>query len=306
MRKCLAFLLLGTALLFSAEEPPIIPPTPSPEATKETLRAQIPLWPAGKIPSGILRPSRKEIINHKGSIAAVSTPSLVPLSDPPLRNFKGIALIVFPGGGYNHLDWTNHVIALTRQFHPRGIRVFALKYRTKTHAEDPADAALMDAQRAVRLLRSQAKALGIRSIGVVAYSAGANLAMRLAENFDYGKESAEDPIERYASRPDFIVSLSTWHYRRKESPFTFREDTPPIFLGHATDDKSAPVELAINIRNQLQRLAVPVHLELHDNGGHGAFHFMPKRSGAHWPDSCIHWLSREGILSAKQSPAMRH
>ena len=48
-------------------------------------------------------------------------------------------------------------------------------------------------------------------VGVAGYSAGANLAMNLAANFDLGDPQATDPIERLSSRPAFAVGLGTWH-----------------------------------------------------------------------------------------------
>jgi acetyl esterase/lipase len=289
----LPLLLLPAGL--PAQPPPLVPPVPSPEATAATLRAQIPLWPEGVMPLAKTNP-RAETINHKGSIAAVSRPSLVPFPLPSGQPGTGVAIIVFPGGGYSHLDWTNHVIALTRQFHPRGVTVFALKYRTKVNAQDTAEAALADARRAVRLVRSRTGEYDITCLGVVGYSAGANLAMQLAGNFDPGDPASPDPVARQSSRPDFIASLSTWAYGKTESPFTFLKNTPPVFLGHADDDKGAPVALALNIRRQLEALQVPVHLERHDTGGHGAFHFMPNRSGSRWPDALLQWLGSRNLV----------
>ncbi|OAM87452.1 alpha/beta hydrolase [Termitidicoccus mucosus] len=293
----LPFLLFA---VLSAQPPPLVPPTPSPEATAATLHVQIPLWPEGGMPLAKENP-RAETINHKGGIAAVSRPSLVPFPLPPGQPNTGVAIIVFPGGGYSHLDWTNHVIALTGQFHPRGVAVFALKYRTKANAQDTAEAALADAQRAVRLVRSRAGEHGITCLGVVGYSAGANLAMRLAGSFDDGDPASADPVARHSSRPDFIAGLSTWAYGRAESPFTFLKNTPPVFLGHADDDKGAPVALALHIRRQLEALQVPVHLERHDTGGHGAFHFMPNRSGALWPDALLQWLDTRNLVLPPRS-----
>ncbi len=60
--------------------------------------------------------------------------------------------------------------------------------------------------------------------------------MNLAANFDAGDPQSSDPIERESSRPDFAVGIATWHWGKKQSPFKFRKDTPPVFLVHATND----------------------------------------------------------------------
>jgi hypothetical protein len=106
--------------------------------------------------------------------------------------------------------------------------------------------------------------LDTHKVGVVGYSAGANLAMNLAANFDAGDPDAADPVERLSSRPDFVVGLATWHWRKKESPFHFVKDTPPVFLVHATNDGiggGAPIELPRAIKTDLENLGVPVHME---------------------------------------------
>jgi len=67
--------------------------------------------------------------------------------------------------------------------------------------------AVADAQRAMRLVRSRAPEFGINPscIGMVGYSAGANLTLHAAGDFDAGNPQAADPIERASSRPDFIA-----------------------------------------------------------------------------------------------------
>ncbi|MFA6545430.1 MAG: alpha/beta hydrolase, partial [Limisphaerales bacterium] len=161
--------------------------------------------------------------------------------------------------------------------------------------------ALLDAQRAVRLVRHRAAEWGLdpRKIGVTGYSAGANLAMNLAANFDPGNANATDPVERVSCRPDFAVGLATWHWRRKESPFTFRKDTPPVFLVHATNDGikgGAPIEMPRAIRADLEKLGVPVRMEIFDEGGHGVGNLIPERvkngfPPAKWPELLLDWLA---------------
>ena len=135
-------------------------------------------------------------------------------------------------------------------------------------------------------------------IGVAGYSAGANLAMNLAANFDGGDPTAGDPIERQSSRPDFVVGLATWHWRQKESPFHFPKDAPPVFLVHATDDGiggGAPIEMPRAIKSDLEKLGVPVRMVEFDVGGHGVGNLIPQRvqhdfPPAKWPDLLLEWL----------------
>jgi acetyl esterase/lipase len=223
---------------------------------------------------------------------------------PPIGKASGMAIVVCPGGGYGALDWRTHVKYAADYFVPKGVAVIGLKYRTRPpHALDNAGIqgiALLDAKRAVRMVRNRAKEwhLDPDRIGIVGYSAGANLAMNLAANFDAGDEKAADPVERQSSRPDFAVGLATWHWGKKESPFVFGKDTPPVFLVHATNDGlggGAPIELPRAIRADLERLGVPVRLQVFDEGAHGVGNLIPQRvkngfPPAKWPDLLLAWL----------------
>ncbi|WP_438479311.1 alpha/beta hydrolase [Oleiharenicola lentus] len=272
-------------------------PTPLALATQATLETQIELWASPATPPPATTDTKPEIINHRGSIQRVSIPSLVPLPAP--KNTTGIALIVLPGGGYSHLDWTNHVRHLAEAFHPLGVSIYALKYRTGPwqNLATPATA-LLDAQRAVRLLRALQPEKNITRIGVAGYSAGGHLALLLASNFTTGDPADADPIERQSSRPDFVVGLSVWALREPTSPFVFPVNTPPVILFHATDDKSAPVELAHAIQRQLRALRIPCELHLETSGGHAAFHFQPARSGSGWPKRLLEFLHSTSLAPA--------
>jgi acetyl esterase/lipase len=193
-----------------------------------------------------------------------------------------------------------------------GIAVIGLKYRLrpphKASNEGIQALTLLDAKRAVKLVRYRAAEWDIDplKIGIVGYSAGGNLAMNLAANFDVGEGKSADPITRESSRPDFAVGLATWHWRQKENPFTFRKDSPPVFLVHATNDGiegGAPIEMPKAIKTQLEGLGVPVKMEIFDEGAHGVGNLIPQRvkSGfppAKWPQLLVAWL--EAVLPAKR------
>ena len=144
---------------------------------------------------------------------------------PPRDQSTGIGIIVCAGGGYVKLDWKTHVVYAARVFNPLGVAVIGLEYRTRPpNAASNAgiqEIALLDAKRAVRTVRQRAAEWNLdpHKIGVAGYSAGANLAMNLAANFDAGDSRADDPVERRSSRPDFVVGVATWHWHEKESPF---------------------------------------------------------------------------------------
>lgn len=282
------------------------PLTPSEQALREQLGEgtphPIPLW-RGE-PPRFLKDAPAEIV-EQARIRMVSVPT-ISVYLPPADKATGHAIIVCPGGGYGGLDWRTHVVYAADVFVPQGVAVIGLKYRTRPpHAVDNAGIqalALLDAQRAVRLVRSRAKEWNIdpHQIGVVGYSAGANLAMNLAANHDAGSSEAVDPIERLSCRPDFAVGIATWHWRKKESPFVFDLNTPPVFLVHATNDGingGAPIELPQAIRADLEKLGVPVRMDVYDVGGHGVGNLIPQRvkngfPPTQWPQRLLGWLDQ--------------
>ncbi|HEY1052471.1 MAG TPA: alpha/beta hydrolase [Prosthecobacter sp.] len=262
----------------------------------------IPLWPDK--PPQFLENAPAEITEARGSIRNVTVPS-ISLFLPPAEKRTGMAIIVCAGGGYGALDWKTHVIYAADVFNPKGVAVIGLKYRLRPpHKVDNAGIqaiTLLDAKRAMRLVRSRAAEWGIdpHQIGIAGYSAGGNLTMNLAANFDTGTPTASDPIEREGSRPDFAVGLATWHWRQKESPFIFSKHTPPVFLVHATNDGingGAPIEMPKDIQADLEKLGVPVKMAIFDQGAHGVGNLIPQRvkngfPPAQWPELLLEWLA---------------
>jgi len=279
--------------------------TPAESELKQILGAgtpdPIPLWPDK--PPRFTENAQVETVSAKASLKLVSVPTITVYLPPKEKN-TGRALLVCAGGGYGGLDWRTHVVYAARVFNPLGVAVVGLKYRTRppngAANEDIQAIALLDAKRAMRTLRHRAAEwrLDPRQIGVAGYSAGGNLAMNLAANNDAGDPKAKDEIERQSSRPDFAVGLATWHWRQKTSPFKFTKDAPPVFLVHATNDGitgGAPIELPRAIKSDLEKLGVPVRMEVFDEGGHGVGNLIPQRvehgfPPAKWPQLLLQWL----------------
>lgn len=263
------------------------------------LKNPIPLWVG--TPPMFKADASPEIVNEKGSIENVSVPAISLHLPPPDKN-TGMALIVCPGGGYRALDWNMHIVNTADCFNPKGVAIIGLKYRTRppngnSNPEIQA-VTLLDVKRAVRLVRARAAEWNIdpHKIGVAGFSAGANLTMNLAANFDEGDPQARDPVDRQSSRPDFAVGLATWSWHAKESPFNFKTNTPPVFMVHATNDFGAPIDLPRDIKAKLEALNVPVYLAEFDDGAHGVGNLIPTRiknnfPGTRWPDLLLEWLN---------------
>jgi endo-1,4-beta-xylanase len=256
----------------------------------------IPLWPDK--PPQFLENAAPEIIAENQTIQTVSIPTITPFL-PTADRRTGMALVVCAGGGYGGIAWKTHVVYAAQVFNPMGVAVIGLKYRTRPphllKNEGIQALTLLDAKRALRVVKHRAAEWGIdpEKIGVAGYSAGANLAMNLAANFDEGDPASADPVERLGSRPAFAVGLGTWHWRKPENPFVFKTNSPPVYLVHATTDK--PVEIAENIVADLKLLGVPARLDRFEEGGHGVGNLIPQRvkagfPPAKWPQLLIDWL----------------
>ncbi len=229
------------------------------------------------------------------------------LPDP--TNNTGTALIVFPGGGYGQHAITNHVELNARYFLPKGIAVIGVRYRLHHPHEGISTTvsnALMDARQAMRLVRSRSVEwhLDPKRIGVLGYSAGSHLALKLACGIDLGDAHAVDPVRRQSCRPDFMVALCPWNLGGidKVIDFPFSRQAPPSFIATAKDDTIAPAEFAIGIAEALRELSVPVELQVYPKGkgGHGAFELNRITADAKWHEEFLLWLAK--IQKQKERP----
>lgn len=292
-RLAASLLLVGLAVSSSpAAEGKRVAPNHPPGFVKPEPTEVIRLWP-GDAP-GLVSGGKSESFENE-RYRNVSSPQLF-VYLPAKEKARGTALIIAPGGGYAHLAMCLHVENVVKLLNDRGIAVFGLKYRTLYGNNNVAEDALADGKRAVRIVRSRAAqwAIDPRRIGVQGYSAGGHLALNLACRFDEGHPGSADPIERFASRPDFVVLMCPWPYKQSLDDFPLGKRSPPAFIASAKDDKTAPFAFAAAIDRRLLGLGVREMLFSPETGGHGAFHVgMVEGLGARWPEALLGWL--EGI-----------
>ena len=130
---------------------------------------------------------------------------------PSKKNATGEAVVICPGGGYQILayDWEGSDIA--RWLNSKGIAAFVLKYRLpgSTNNIVPRLSPLMDAQRALRMVRSNAEKWNLdpSKIGIMGFSAGGHLASTLSTHYDAGDPDSQDPVDRVSCRPDFSILI---------------------------------------------------------------------------------------------------
>jgi acetyl esterase/lipase len=171
---------------------------------------RMPLYP-GTIPN-----SKNTGATEKIEVSDITLISNVQIPDmavylPSKRFATGQAVVVCPGGGYWVLAYDLEGTDIARYLNSIGVAAIVLKYRLPTYGNciEPHKAPLMDAQRAMRLVRHNASKWNINpsKIGIMGFSAGGHLASTLGTHFDYGNKLAADSVEKESCRPDFMILM---------------------------------------------------------------------------------------------------
>jgi acetyl esterase/lipase len=185
-----------------------------------------------------------------------------------------------------------------------GVTGIILKYRCPRRPGDEKDVPpagpLKDAQRAVSLVRSQAKDWDIdpKRIGMIGFSAGGHLVGSTSTNFEKRTYNAIDNVDTFSCRPDFGIMAYSGYFKVKTglSPTVKTPaNTPPLFFVHATDDKVSDVENSVEFYLALKRAKLNPEMHIYSTGGHG-FGVKKEGSTANWTKNCEDWLKLKGIL----------
>ena len=250
-------------------------------------------------------------------ITNVSSPGIA-VYLPTRRFATGQAVVICPGGGYVQLSMDLECTDIARYFNSIGVAAAVLKYRLPSMESNirPHLAPLMDAKRAVRLVRFNAQKWNIdpRKIGIMGFSAGGHLASTLGTHFDYGNHSSADSVEQQSCRPDFMILVypvisftdSVKHTRSRkallgEDPdmdlvfdysneLQVKADTPPAFLVHADNDSGVPVENSLRMVQAMRAKHIPVELHVLSEGGHGFGLGLDNNHVASWTRNLKWWL----------------
>jgi acetyl esterase/lipase len=239
------------------------------------------------------------------SLTNVAKPTLTVCRPEAAKN-TGVAVLVFPGGGYTHLAWDHEGEQVARWLNSIGVTAAVLKYRVPRREGTPKDAppvqALMDAQRTISLVRSNAGGWGVdpQRIGVLGFSAGGHLAAWAATNGGRRAYEPVDAADQASCRPDFAVMIYPGGVVKRGTTELAAEirvtpQTPPCFFAHAGDDRVSP-ENSVAMYLALKRAGVAAELHIYASGGHG-FGLRPTgKPAATWPQRCEEWLRSTGVL----------
>lgn len=292
-----------------AQKPPET--TPPPEADIPAgKRHDIPGWPApaetvdlwpGGVAPGLLNPGLTEVVVDDSKDPHVYHRSVHGISRPrlcvfPAANPNGAAMIIAPGGGYVREVLDHEGYEMARWMNGYGITAFVLFYRLPAEgwASGP-DTPLIDAQRAMRVVRARAAHYGVdpARVGFMGFSAGGHVCGQVATRFAapvytplddadtlsarpylaapiYAVQSMDARIAHMGSRISLLGKAPTPEQIRLYSPDqNVTPDTPPCFLTHSESDHTVPVENTLNFRAALKAAGVTVETHLFPEGGHG-------------------------------------
>ena len=306
-------LLMAGPVLAGAAEPPAAP-------------AVLDVWP-GKTPqdSGIgeYGPIGPEHVRDPADAPTKTATWITGVTHPTLTVYRpskskstGAAVIVCPGGGYWNLAWDLEGTEVAEWLRARGITGIVLKYRVPRRAGEPealpAPGPLLDAQRAISLVRSRASELGIdpNRIGIGGFSAGGHLALAAATNFDRRMYAPVDAADTVSCRPDFVVAaypgylvdITTWELLPS---IRIPPGTPPVFLVHAFGDTEPGANSAHSavMFLALRKAGVPTELHIYAAGDHGFGVRKTALPVSTWGDRCLDWLRNLGMLTPRTDGA---
>jgi acetyl esterase/lipase len=236
----------------------------------------------------------------------VSVPQLT-IYPAPADKANGAAVLVCPGGGYSILAWEHEGTQVCEWLNANGVTAGLLKYRVpRRKGREPHEAPLQDAQRAMSVMRHNAKEWGIdpKRLGVLGFSAGGNLAARVltsGNNKTYPTGQDGDDQSSHADFAILIYPAYLFGTDKKEAgellpEFQVKEATGPVFFAHAQDDPIL-AENSIRFYDALKAAGTTAELHIYAKGGHGfGMRDRPEFSVSQWPSVCAAWMKTIGLV----------
>lgn len=313
-------LVLGTALLAASRARaqtnlPLLDTDKMADSTE-----LLPLWP-GKAPGDLGQARSLTITERSKEPGRYHDRAATGIAQPDLTIYRparpdGSALLLMPGGGYDHVTTDKEGTDLAREFAKSGITSFVLRYRLPPEGwSNSKDVALQDAQRAMRLIRARAGEYRIDSsrLGVMGFSAGghlaATMATRGAEAKLYDPVDAADALD---CRPNFAgliyagVMMGGRNIEPNPSPDEIAARAPlhhvsaavpPCFLCQNIDDPQVPVGNLMAFFEALRKAGVACELHLFEKGGHGfGIRGALGTPTAAWPKLFLAWGASHGFF----------
>ncbi|MCQ2222761.1 MAG: alpha/beta hydrolase [Bacteroidaceae bacterium] len=255
---------------------------------------RVTIWPKGKMP----HPQEKQIAAMTDE---AGLPDFKPEKhrtaylewfDAPAEEVKnGTCMILISGGSYMNCCDVGLIKEWRERLTREGVQCVNFVYRTPRPDGLPIyQSAWEDGQRAVRMVRSEAKKRGFdpEKIGVISMSAGSHLALLLGTSSQTAAYAPVDALDTVPCHINWaIVNAPAYVTTDAEegTPATrqgygidvrltkvlkFDAKTCPMSLHHGGNDVYSPNGSTLVYR-QLRRMKVPAELHLYPGKGHGAY-----------------------------------
>jgi dienelactone hydrolase len=247
---------------------------------------------------------------------------------------NGYGLLLIPGSGWHApqgydaialkdgAECCNSLFVFIPSLLRSGYTLFIINHRAAPRFRFPA--AVEDAQRAVRFVRSHAKDYGISAerIGAVGYSSGAHLVTMLGVLDGSGNSTDPDPVNRLSARVQCVVAnalradlrsasgvtisfvgqppanaiggqdpIATEAYRVASPISHVTRASAPLLLIHGDADNAIPLQQSEAMLTAMQQAGAPVKLIRVPGGGHDFAREVSQHP--EWPNvfgESVRWL----------------
>lgn len=227
------------------------------------------------------------------------------------------AVLILPGGGYG-IKAAHEAGPVAEWLNGLGIAAFVLDYRVAPYRHP---IPLLDARRAIQLIRAQASAWSVdpQKIAVLGFSAGGHLASTVGTHFEpiLEPQLPADEISRCSYHPNAlilcypVISFGPFGHTGSmdnllgpNPPEAQRQafsnesqvstETPVTFLWHTASDESVPVENSLLFARALSDHHIPFELHIFSEGEHGVGLAQGHPSAEPWTSLCGKWLINLG------------
>lgn len=224
---------------------------------------QIPIWPGTAPDSQPTTGPEQTGTDSKNTVAGrpwvyvdnVAKSTMTVYS--PKGNNTGVAVVVFPGGGYQVLAIDLEGTEVCDWLTSKGITCVLLKYRVpgeggysksqypKSGPYPESPIALEDAQRTMGLVRLHAAQWHIdtHKVGVLGLSAGGHLVAAISTHYEKRLYPVVDAADKESCRPDFAVALYPGHLSLAAAEWDATQSRRKFMVPHAAN---ADKELTLN------------------------------------------------------------
>ena len=257
------------------------------------------LWPSGKKP-GVSENQQYE-------------PYLVWFVPEKLKT-KAIQVVV-PGGGYGFCNFNGEGTPVAHYLNGKGMTTVVVMYRCPRPLGQPKHlSGWQDAQRAIRLVRSEAPARGLDPdrIGLMGFSAGGHLTLMTATNAQTPAYEPVDDVDKLSCKLQWACPIYPAYALTDGADvpnttggnddsavlvpeFAFDADTPPMCFVHGDADSWAAMN-SVKCWEKLRTMGIQSDLHTLAKRGH-CFQFSasPGTGSWTWLDQVWDFLTRKGL-----------